>query len=647
MKSFTSRCFLTLIFAIPSVALLTSPAYAQELSSVKGGLSGVVTDSSGAAIPGAELTVTGPADTRTVTSDAAGHFVVGNLTPGMYQIKVQKEGFKIAEAKNVEVVINRSSSVNLLLQPGTVAETVEVSASSVEVDTNSTAIGDNLTSTFYSQVPVARNVGSLFYVAPGAVSGGGTGNSNPSIGGATGLENQYIADGVSINDSGYGGLGVYSPSYGSLGTGINLSFIQEVQVKTGAFEPKYGKANGGVVQIVTKSGGSAYHGAVAAYFSPEAFSAAYRISDNYRLNVANANSFQYGHIFSQPAYDASLEFGGYIPIKGQRDKVFFFGAFNPALNQVNYLAPNVPFSAALFAHGPFNTSITTYSWAGKLTYKLTDATSLEASAFGDPSSSNFGFGDAYVQPYSHPNLQQKNTTAFSRWDFGGRSEVARLNSSLSPTLQLNIAATAKTSHFNESGFQNLYQVSDRTTGNTNFQGLGEFQNPTNHSYGVSFDLQKTVSLHGQHTFSIGWGFDRAIYDANRDYSGPRFAFPATNSAGTSITKIGGNSALAGLRPALASTLSTRRQAARPAIARSTRRRTERTTRYICNRFAASTVAPTSIPVRGTTRFMGMTIGQSTALSPSTRASAGKRNNSTDRISNMYLMTTGHRGLAST
>jgi hypothetical protein len=150
----------------------------------------------------------------------------------LYQIKVQKEGFKVAEAKNVEVVINRSSSVNLLLQPGTVAETVEVSASSVEVDTNSTAIGDNLTSTFYSQVPVQRNVGSLFYVAPGAVNGGGTGNSNPSIGGATGLENSYVADGVSINDSGYGGLGVYSPSYGSLGTGINLSFIQEVQVKT-------------------------------------------------------------------------------------------------------------------------------------------------------------------------------------------------------------------------------------------------------------------------------------------------------------------------------------------------------------------------------------------------------------------------------
>ncbi len=546
MKSFTSRCFLTLLFAIPSVVLLSSPTYAQELSSVKGGLSGVVTDSSGAAIPGAELTVTGSADTRTVTSGADGHFAVGNLTPGMYQIKVQKEGFKIAEAKNVEVVINRSSSINMLLQPGTVAETVEVSASSVEVDTNSTAIGDNLTSTFYNQVPVQRNVGSLFYVAPGAVNGGGTGNSNPSIGGATGLENQYIADGVSINDSGYGGLGVYSPSYGSLGTGINLSFIQEVQVKTGAFEPKYGKANGGVVQIVTKSGGSSYHGALAAYFSPEGFSAAYRIADNYRLTVPNADSFQFGHIYSQPAFDASLELGGYVPIKGQKDKLFFFGAFNPGVNKTNWLAPNVPFSSRLYAHGPFNTAITSYNWAGKLTYKITDATSLEGSAFGDPSSSNFGFGAVYTSPYGHPNLQQKDTTGFSRWSFGSRSEVVRLNSSLSPTLQLNIAATAKTSHFTESGFQNIYNIGDRTTGNTTYQGLGQFQNPDSHSYGVTFDLQKTLATRfGSHTFSIGWGFDRAIYDANRDYSGPRFNFPSTNASGIATPDNGGSAQLSG------------------------------------------------------------------------------------------------------
>ncbi len=543
-NAFQRFCFLS-VLSLSAAATLSPAGLAQELSSTKGGLSGVVTDKTGAIIPGAQLTIVGDADTRVVTTDDSGRFTVGNLTPGNYDVKVEKETFKIAEAKHVSVVINRSSNINLSLEAGAIGETVEVNANSMEVDTNSTAIGENLTDTFYSQVPVARNVGSLFYVAPGAVNSGGTGNSNPSIGGATGLENQYVADGVSINDSGYGGLGVWSPSYGSLGTGINLSFIQEVQVKTGAFEPKYGKANGGVVQLVTKSGGTEYHGALAAYFSSESMSAGYRVADQYRLNVTNADSFQFGHIYSQPAYDASVEVGGYIPIARHHDKLFFFGAFNPALNQTNYIAPNVPFSAALYSHGPFATSISAYSWAGKLTYKINDENSLEASAFGDPSYSNYGYGDAYAQPYGHPNLQLKNETAFSRWSFGSRSEVARLNSTLSPTLQLNIAATAKTSNFTESGFANDYEITDKTTGSTGFQGLGEFQNPTNHSYGVNFDLQKVVNKFGQHSFSIGYSFDRAIYDANRDYSGSRFAFPLANSAGTPIQKVGGNDALAG------------------------------------------------------------------------------------------------------
>src|SRR5436853_92748 len=91
-------------------------------------------------------------------------------------------------------------------------------------------------------------------VVPGAkVTAGGAGTANPSISGGSGLENLYVADGVDITDTSFGGLGTYNRNYGSLGTGINLSFIKEVQVKTGGYEPQYGKSTGGIVQIVTKS----------------------------------------------------------------------------------------------------------------------------------------------------------------------------------------------------------------------------------------------------------------------------------------------------------------------------------------------------------------------------------------------------------
>ena len=157
-----------------------------------------------------------------------------------------------------------------------------------------------------------------------------------------------------------------------------------------------------MIQIVTKSGGTPYHGALAAFFAPQGFFASFRNPDAFRTSPSISSSFLRGHNFSYPAYDASAELGGYIPIMHRSDKLFFFGAYNPSLSQTLYIAPNTPFSAAVFAHGPYTTSILTNSWAGKLTYKINDSTSLEASSFGDPSRSNYSFGEAGHRPQRLP-----------------------------------------------------------------------------------------------------------------------------------------------------------------------------------------------------------------------------------------------------
>jgi hypothetical protein len=518
--------------------------YGQQLSATRGGLGGVITDKSGAIIPGAKVTINGAADHRIVTTDSSGRFIASDLTPGLYSVSVEKAGFQSQTAKNLEVVINKTNSVDFSLATGNIAETVEVNATTVSIDPSSTAVSDNLTATFYQQVPVARNVGSLFYVSPGVVDGGGTGTSNPSVGGATGLENLYLVDGVVLNDSGYGGLGVFSPVYGSLGTGINLSFIQEVQVKTAAYEPKYGGVNGGVLQIVTKSGGTKLHGAVAAYMAPEAASAGYRYADSFRQNVSP--SFLLGKYISQPEYDASVELGGYIPIMGHHDRLFFFGSFNPSLNQTNYLAADNPLiPTTVFDHGPFTSSATTRNWAGKLTANITSGTTLDASAFGDPAHNNYADNSASVLQV--PTLNLRSTTGYSTWAYGSRAVVTHLASSLNPTTQLNIAATYKSSGFTESGYDNIHSITDVTSGSTVFQGLpaGIFQNPSSKSYGATIDVQKVTNLFGPHTFSVGVGFNRAIYKVAKDYVGPRFAFPTTNAVGTPIQQVGGNDALAG------------------------------------------------------------------------------------------------------
>ena len=551
MQQLWRKCLLLSALAVTAGISVPSYLYSQQLSATRGGLGGVITDKSGAIIPDAKVTVTGASDHRVVTTDSAGRFTASDLTPGMYTVEVEKAGFQKQTAKNLEVVINRTQSVDFSLATGNVAETVEVNATTVSIDTSSTAVSDNLTATFYQQVPIARNIGSLFYVSPGVVDGGLTGTSNPSVGGATGLENLYLVDGVVLNDSGYGGLGVFSPVYGSLGTGINLSFIQEVQVKTAAYEPKYGGVNGGVLQIVTKSGGTQLHGAVAAYMAPAGAGAGYYYQDNARTFAGPG--FQRGKVFSQPAYDASVELGGYIPIKGHNDRLFFFGSFNPSLNQINFIAPNTPFASAVYNQGPFTSSATTRSWAGKLSAKVTDGTTIDLSAFGDPAHNNYSFNGVGTVPY--PNIQLKNTTSFSTWNYGSRAVVAHLASSLNPTTQLNLAATYKTSNFTEAGFDNIPSISDRTNGVAGFQGLGIYQNPENKSYGATIDIQKVANLFGPHTFSGGFGFGRATYLVARDYSGPRFAFPSTNADGVAIQDVGGNDALVGAQTSSAFYLS--------------------------------------------------------------------------------------------
>ena len=545
MQQLWRKCLLLSAIAVTAGVSVPSYLYAQQLSATRGGLAGVITDKSGAIIPDAKVTITGASDHRVVTTDPSGRFIASDLTPGMYAVEVEKAGFQSQTAKNLEVVINKTQSVDFSLATGNVAETVEVNATTVNIDTSSTAVSDNLTAAFYQQVPIARNVGSLFYVAPGVVDGGGTGNSNPSVGGATGLENLYLVDGVVLNDSGYGGLGVFSPVYGSLGTGINLSFIQEVQVKTAAYEPKYGGVNGGVLQIVTKTGGSQLHGALAAYMAPGWGSSGFYYADNFRT-FAGPN-FQRGKIFTLPAYDGSFELGGYIPVKGQHDRLFFFGSFNPSLSQTYFLAPNTAFAAPVYNHGPYASSATTKSWAGKLSLKITDGTTLEASAFGDPAKNNYSYNTVFTAAPPYPNINIKNTTGFSTWGYGSRAIVTHLASSLNPTTQLNIAATYKNSDFTEAGYDNIYSVSDRTVGVQGFQGIngGFVQNPKNKSYGGTIDIQKIVNLFGQHTFSGGFGYGRATYSVNKDYIGPRFPFPATNADGVPITDVGGSSALAG------------------------------------------------------------------------------------------------------
>jgi len=522
------------VFAL--FVMVALPAVGQESSSITGGLSGAVTDPTGAGIPGATITLVGPQGTRTLITDNLGRYSASGLTPGFYDVTVDKPGFKKLQAKHSEVVVNSSSSLNLAMEVGDVNQTVEVSSTAVAIDTQATAITSNLTDTFYNSIPMPRNVSAIFYVAPGVAGGqvagtpnqNGPGAANPSIGGASGLENLYVVDGVTITDQAFGSIGTYNRFHGSLGTGINLSFIKEVDIKTTAFEPQYGKATGGIVLIVTKSGSNRYHGALGAYFGPRAFYAS-----PYQFH-------QFGYVqrsdystLSTPQYDISAELGGYVP--GFRDKLFFFGAFDPALNQVVNLAS--PANAVTFAHGHYDYNTTVLSWAGKLTYKLGEGTTLEASSFGDPSKHN-----------TVPNTLSTNNplSVSSSYRYGSRDSVVRATSAITSSWLVDASYAYNHNTFQETPAQNAYSVTDRS-GNSLavptasvVSGFGGYEPSTNNTYSIAANTSKTFHLLGQHTLSVGYAYDHTNFLDQPSRSGPLFPIPSHNANGDDLAALFSN-----------------------------------------------------------------------------------------------------------
>ena len=547
-----------LVLLLLSLSLV---AFAQE-TTVRGSLGGVVQDSTGAVVQGAKITITGPVGSTSLNSGPDGRFFFGVLIPGFYSVKVQKEGFQVAELGRVEVFTGRTSSVAMTLQPGTTSQTVEVTASAITVDTASTAINTNLNDTFYSNVPLGRGVTSIFYASPGVNSGLGTGAANPSISGGSGLENQYVADGVSITDGAFGGIGVYTVNYGSLSTGINLSFVKEVQVKTAGYEPQYGKTTGGLVQIVTKSGGNEFHGGASGFFGPQRFEAE-------RLNPDDFGRFnEQGRVLHNGAFDAAGEIGGYVP--GVRNHLFFFGSFNPSwTRQYNQFAD---------LHGAFSFPLVgaqssldqiAYNYASKLTLKLSDKHQVESSIFGDPTRSNTG-------PFQ--TLETFSDTTFSTLANGTRNWVTRYNGTLSPTWLFNGSFSWGHNYFTETPkAPDIYQVSDFTgcatppgsghasgcrgtlvpgtftavggTG-TNLsglyvrQGLGFFENTEGDNYGLNFDTQKLVNKLGSHSFTVGFHYERNAYVGARARTGARF--PITPAIAAQLGPTFANAAALGL-----------------------------------------------------------------------------------------------------
>jgi len=263
-------------------------------------------------------------------------------------------GFARFVQTDVEIGLSKTSSVIIPLEPAGATATVTVSTSRAGIDRTSNTNGTNVSTEQFSNFITQRTVQAIYTIAPSVTRSGlrdASGRDrDPSVAGSSGLENSYIMDGLNTTD----------PSFGGSGSNLPFEFVQEVEIKTGAFGAEYGLTTGGIFNVLTKSGGNDLHGDLFAYFTTKDL---VKGTKHFPFTGSAPNGFS--------EIDAGFDLGG--PIK--KDSVWFFGAFNPQRRINSYLTQTF--------HQAVSNKVTTPFYAAKLTYVPNESNTVTFSTFGD------------------------------------------------------------------------------------------------------------------------------------------------------------------------------------------------------------------------------------------------------------------------
>lgn len=379
----TVLCFLS-CFALV-VALLPAPLRAQS-AAASGSLEGSILDSSGAAVPGASVTVrnqsTGASTTQ--AADDAGHFLFLYLAPSVYEVSIQKSGFQNLVLKGIAVNVGTTVTVHPELAVGKLATTVSVTATASLVDAAQSSLGTVVGQRSIESLPLnGRNFTDFALLTPGATTDGDFGMV--SFNGVAGNFNNYTVDGANDNNA------FFEQQIGR--TSIPFQFsedvIQEFQVTSTGFQAEFGQAGGGLVNTVTKSGGNELHGD--GYY--------------YALDSAmNANdSINNEHGIAKP-HNRRQQFGGSLGGPIRHDRVFYFGNYEGQVRNEPLTVNNAPAMVGLppdfFAQNPalasavqsasgsfprsFNQNTAFFKVSGRLSDKNTFSASYNFQRFLSP-----------------------------------------------------------------------------------------------------------------------------------------------------------------------------------------------------------------------------------------------------------------------
>ena len=312
---------LAIVFAILVSSIALETAKAQD---IVGRISGTITDTSGAVVPGASVTITNEAtgvSRPPLTTNRSGNYVADDLPVGAYTVTVEKAGFKKTSVTANTVTAGGRLTVDVTLQLGTVAASVTVTGEANTANTTSGEISATITNQEMVNLPMnQRHYESVVGLVPGAALQ----SSGLNAAAITSGYNNSIADinGQRLDGQNWsvdGGWNLDSGSNNSVFNEVGIDFIQEVDVQTSNYDAEFGRSDSATINVVTKSGGDQYHGGGFEFVQNNDWNA-----ENAGTKLTNPTATGYAAVPPFHLNDFGWHLGGPIPYIQPKGKLFFF-----------------------------------------------------------------------------------------------------------------------------------------------------------------------------------------------------------------------------------------------------------------------------------------------------------------------------------
>ena len=297
-----------------ALALVLTGAPALMAQETTGSIEGVVRDSSGAVLPGATVTATGPSGLVTAVSDERGEFRFPRLPPGRYKIVATLSGFNTADSQ-VDLTVGNTGRVEFKLALSGIAEAIEVTSVTPAIDLSSAATATNISRERIELVPRGRDFTDVVSQAAGAADESQAGGI--SIDGSSGSENRFIIDGIDTT----------SPQEGVNAVPMRAEFFEEVQVKSAGYAAEFGGSTGGVINAITRSGTNSWHGGVLVDYENSSLNG----DDRPLLRDSLTNNTAFTYIDPITDDETRVDPGFFLSGPILRNHLWFFGSYQPGI----------------------------------------------------------------------------------------------------------------------------------------------------------------------------------------------------------------------------------------------------------------------------------------------------------------------------